>query len=184
MSDTAFPLAPSRTARRRWLRAGIAAAGVGVAGFVGLKLLRRGRRYVPPEVAAPELGGTDLASGAAFDLATLRGNVVLVEFWATWCGYCLRNLPEVERFAAEYRDRGLRVVGMSIDEDANALKDFIARRPPHWPVLRQADARGNFAPVKTVPSFYVVDREGHTVLRWQGELEGEMRDRVAALFKA
>ncbi|WP_085315157.1 TlpA family protein disulfide reductase [Derxia lacustris] len=175
------PLAPKR---RRWLRAGIAGAGLVAVGGAGFVALRHGRRYVPPSVERPEIAGSDVASGAAIDLAGLRGNIVLVEFWATWCGYCLRNLPEVERFAAEYRERGLRVLGVSIDESADELKRFVAQRPPHWPVLRQADARRNFPDVRQVPSFYVVGRDGQTLLRWQGELEGAMRDRLAALFSA
>lgn len=170
--------------RRRLLHTGAIAAGVLAAVGAGVFVARRGRRYTPPAVEQPELAGTDVTTGAAFDLASLRGNIVLVEYWATWCGYCLRNLPEVERFAAEHRERGLRVVGVSIDEDAGELKNFVARCAPHWPVLRQADARGNIGIVKQVPSFYVVGRDGKTLLRWQGELEGERRDKLAALLTA
>ena len=63
--------------------------------------------------AAPEIGLRDL-SGKAIKLADLRGKVVLVDFWASWCGPCRESLPVLEKLSKQYRDKGLIVVGVNI----------------------------------------------------------------------
>ena len=77
---------------------------------------------------APEFEAKRL-DGSTFRLADYRGKkAVLIDFWATWCGPCIDEIPTIKRIAETYRDQGLEVVGVSLDRDEQALRDFVQKR--------------------------------------------------------
>ena len=80
------------------------------------------------------LGG-DLLDGGRFDQASLGGHVVLVDFWATWCAPCVAELPAVNALLAEFGDRGLKVIGVSLDDDKQCLANFVAEQRLTWPII-------------------------------------------------
>ncbi len=114
-----------------------------------------------------ELAGTAI-NGTDFDWKDYRGKVVLVDFWATWCRPCVRELPKVKQYFEAYRDRGFDVVGISLDTDRARLESFVKDAELPWVTLFEDDA-GWQHPMAThygimgIPAAILVDRDG-TVL--------------------
>ena len=124
------------------------------------------------ELSAPiELKFTAI-DGREVDLAKLRGKVVLLDFWATWCPPCRAELPNVKRVYQAYHDKGLEIVGISQDRagDLQKLKDFVAREGMPWPQNyegRKHNEGGNtlaarFA-VTGIPAMMLLDKSGRIV---------------------
>lgn len=111
---------------------------------------------------APEIGLTDL-SGKAVKLADLRGKIVLVDFWASWCAPCRESLPVLERLSKRYVDKGLVIVGVNIDKTPDLARSFLEknRLALTFPVVndKKHEVAGRYAP-PTMPSSYVIDKEG------------------------
>jgi len=108
----------------------------------------------------PELGLTDLA-GHRVDAASLKGKVVLVDFWATWCAPCKQEMPILEKLWQKYQARGFVVVGVSVDQDSSNVGAFIKQMKVTFPVLHDKahDVANRFKPPR-MPSSYIVDRKG------------------------
>ena len=81
-----------------------------------------------------DVKGTDFA-GEKFTLASLKGKVVLIDFWATWCGPCLGEIPNMRRMYEAYHDKGFEIVGLSVDEDRQALDSFLEKEKLPWIIL-------------------------------------------------
>lgn len=108
----------------------------------------------------PEIGLKDLR-GTMVDRASLAGKVVIVDFWASWCGPCKEEMPVLSRLYAKHAQRGLVVVAVSVDEELENVRDFLAKLPVKFPVVHDPKhvVAGRFAPPK-MPSSYVIDRRG------------------------
>ena len=109
-----------------------------------------------------------LYDGGQFDIASLTGQVVLVDFWATWCGPCRAILPELEALHEKYQARGFEIIGISLDEDREALKEFFEETPLPWPNIVDAEslADGQMAKkygIVGIPTTFLLDKEGKLV---------------------
>ena len=103
----------------------------------------------------------DTSNDVSFELSSLKGHVVLIDFWATWCKPCQFALPEYEKLHEEYSKAGLKIVAISVDHDKTALRRYLRKRPAPFPVLR--DPKGRFAQVMgvlTMPTTFLIDRSG------------------------
>jgi thiol-disulfide isomerase/thioredoxin len=110
--------------------------------------------------AAPPLVATAL-DGQTFDLAKLHGKVVLVNFWATWCAPCRREMPILDAFYRRYHGEGLELIGISVDFARDSAKMRKAASAVSYPTAMANDIPVNgFGPPEGVPVTYVVDAEG------------------------
>jgi cytochrome c biogenesis protein CcmG/thiol:disulfide interchange protein DsbE len=102
------------------------------------------------------------ADGRDFDLSALRGHVVLVNFWATWCGPCLAEMPSIERFYRTHHGQGFEVIALSVDrpQDSEKMRRFLSKLP--YPGALASDAaRNGFGLPEAVPLSYVIDAKGN-----------------------
>lgn len=116
---------------------------------------------------APSFGAVTL-TGDSVNLAKLRGDVVLLNVWATWCIPCRREIPELQALHQEYESRGLHVVGVSVDE-GNADRDveeFAKAFSMSYTILRDPGENvSNAFRIPGVPASFLIDRDG--VVRWR-----------------
>jgi thiol-disulfide isomerase/thioredoxin len=124
-------------------------------------------------VPAPPLRLEDIDE-VEHDLADLRGRLVLVNFWATWCPPCRREMPSMERLYQKLKERGLTVLAVDVGEDADTIFAFTGQLDPAptFPLLIDPDS--NAAQdwgVKGLPTSFVVDPEGRVIIRAVGGTE-------------
>jgi len=125
--------------------------------------LARGQRPPAPAFSLPRFDGGTLA------LASLRGQYVLVNFWASWCIPCRDEAPLLERASREYRDRGLLVVGVNIQDLEPEARKFIAEFKISYPNVRDRDGRVSRAYGTTgIPESFFIDREGRVARKFPG----------------
>jgi thiol-disulfide isomerase/thioredoxin len=133
---------------------------------------------------APALVAQDL-QGKPFALANLKGKVVLLDFWASWCGPCRRSLPFLDQLQSRYGAQGLQVVGVGLDEEQGAVQAFLDRTPVRFTIVpdgsgKSAEAFG----VVAMPTTFLIDPEGRIVARFEGgEHLKALEEAVAALLK-
>ena len=128
-----------------------------------------------------EISFTDAVSGEKVTSESLKGKVVVVDFWATWCPPCVADLPEMKRIYAEYKDKGVQFVGVSLDApEAQGGKDklmsFVKQNEVSWPQYYQGNGwQSEFSSswgINSIPALFVVDADGKLVsTEARGELE-------------
>ncbi|MBZ0106229.1 MAG: TlpA family protein disulfide reductase [Sulfuricella denitrificans] len=122
------------------------------------------------EQSAPALQ-VRLLDGRMVSMEQLRGKVVLVNFWATWCPYCRHEMPAMEAFYADYRGRGFEILALSQDDDASAVMDFMTREGYHFPVaMADASIGPALGGVSRLPTSFVIDRSGVVRHRISGQV--------------
>ena len=123
--------------------------------------------------------------GGDWAIAGEQGKVVLVNFWATWCPPCREETPWLVRLSQEYQERGLAVVGVSMDEERNAgaVRQFVARYRIPYPILWPGDNSPFEQYLSGLPTTMLADRKGRLVKTYIGMLEeDEVRRDVQALL--
>lgn len=107
------------------------------------------------------LEGPRLGAQGRLDLASLRGQVVLVDFWASWCVPCRDAMAFHADLVARYRDRGLAVVAVSVDDERPLAERFMAERPmPFDVVWDEGHVNAERWPIETMPTSFLIGRDG------------------------
>ena len=134
---------------------------------------------------APDFSVSTL-EGAEFALAAHRGEVILVNFWATWCGPCIIEIPDLQRLYDTYQDRGLTVLGVSVEDGEDDLvREFVAEYTMTYPVAISMEMADEFGGVYGLPTTFVIDKNGQIVERVIGLFPTEeMIPRLEALLAA
>ncbi len=121
---------------------------------------------------APDFQLTDLG-GTVHKLSDLRGKVVVLNFWATWCPECLSEIDSLSSFAEQYRKKGAVVLSISMDKSEWALKDFLQGHPVKFPVMvdPEGDVYVRKYSIRGLPATIIVDRQGNLAARMLGAQE-------------
>jgi peroxiredoxin len=159
------------TAKRRWARSALEAAfWIVVLGFLGYRIWPQFAAALgvgSSATAAPDIRFETLA-GEPVSLRDLRGQVVLVNFWATWCPPCRYEMPGFQRAYETYRDRGFTIVGLSVDRAGRrVVEQFLDEHGITYPVaMATAEATRAFGAGNMLPTSFLIDAAGrvrHTV---------------------
>lgn len=113
----------------------------------------------PPNFTLNTLEGTPLS------LESLKGKVVVLNFWATWCGPCVEELPAFQQLFKRYGEKGLVVIGIGVDDDLPSLKEFQKRFALTYPLIfdRDGDIKRRYR-LTGVPESFVLDRQGRLAM--------------------
>jgi peroxiredoxin len=110
-----------------------------------------------PAPSAP----VQLVDGQLISLADLKGRVVLVNFWATWCPYCRHEMPDMQRFHQQWQARGFETLAVSVEDDPQKVADFMRKEGYTFPAaLVNAEFAAGFGEISQVPMSFIVDRDG------------------------
>ena len=128
----------------------------------------------------PDFEEKDIA-GKPLSIAKYKGKVVLIDFWATWCGPCIGELPNVLKTYKKYHAKGFEIIGISLDKEEQTLTSFIKKRDMPWQQFFDGKGWGNKLAVKygvnSIPMTYLLDGEGKIVAT---NLRGEELDAMVA----
>ena len=136
---------------------------------------------------APDFTLEDLSANRV-SLEQYRGDVVLLDFWATWCGPCRMAIPELVRLKEKYRDQGLVILGISVDDpqtNNDYLQKFKNRYKMNYPILRSntKTAEDYFGTTQmAVPTLFIINREGKIVDKHVGFAPGRVEKSLKKLI--
>jgi peroxiredoxin len=133
---------------------------------------------------APDFTLADL-QGRKLNLADHKGKVILLDFWATWCVPCQREIPRFIEWQKKYGNQGFQVIGISMDDDENAARKFVKRYKLNYPVAMGTEKLAeSYGGVLGLPANLIIDREGQVVAKHVGEtdltaLEAEIKSQLS-----
>jgi len=152
---------------------------------VALVTLVSGRLTAAPSKAAPNIV-LQSADGQTVQLATYKGKVVLVDFWASWCPPCKTSFPALDSLYREYQPRGLEVLAVNLDERRRDAERFLGDHPHRLTVLFDPKGASPVAfGVKGMPSSFLIDKAGNirfTHMGYSGNMDESYRQEIAQLL--
>ena len=150
-------------------------AVVGLVGSLGYIV------YTPPMPPTPEAFASLVAErfdGTEMSFEELAGNILIIDFWATWCGPCIAEIPHYNALDNDYRDKGVSLIGLTVESGTpEEVLEWMASDEKHnitYPLVMSNDEMLNvFGPVFGFPTTLLIDTEGNVVKRWIGASKGK-----------
>jgi thiol-disulfide isomerase/thioredoxin len=145
-----------------------------IAAFVSRRISRRNgpthdgsahatQRALAPDFTLPQLNGQPLT------LSSFRGKIVLLDFWATWCVPCRAETPHFVELQQKYGDRGLQIIGISMDDSPDPVGPFVKQFQVNYPIVMGTAKTGEqYGGILGMPIAFLIDREGHIVSKHIG----------------
>jgi thiol-disulfide isomerase/thioredoxin len=175
---------------RRWILAGVAALALAiltlprVSGTRGALFARGGGQACPPNARPANLSFSlkDI-HGKGVNLASLKGKVILLDFWATWCGPCKMEIPGFVELQDKYGKDGLVVIGVAVEDSIESIKPFVAQYKMNYIVVNGSDRndlQDAYGPMLGIPTTFLIGRDGkvcakHTGVASKEQFEKEIR---------
>jgi peroxiredoxin len=126
----------------------------------------------------------ELITGEQFTLSKGKGKVIMVDFWATWCPPCRKEIPQIKQYYEKFKAKGFEIIGISLDSKKEVLKKFIDKEKVPWKIAFSGngwqDETAKLYGVNSVPSYWLIDRTG--VLRHFNLRKEELKEAIAALL--
>ncbi|HEY4448651.1 MAG TPA: TlpA disulfide reductase family protein [Steroidobacteraceae bacterium] len=148
-------------------------------------------------LSLPALAGTPTSSAPAFTLAArsgqdvslaqYKGQVVMINFWASWCGPCRQEMPLLESIYKKYNKMGFTMLGVNVEPDSNAANEWLKATPVSFPILYDRDSKvSKLYDVAGMPSTVIIDRSGKLRVLHRGYKPGdenEYLDSIRSLIR-
>jgi thiol-disulfide isomerase/thioredoxin len=149
-----------------------------------LLLIGSGITYYAMQPAPPVDLKFAAVDGTNVDLSQMHGKVVLIDFWATWCGPCREEVPNVVAAYQKYHDQGFEVIGVSLDQDKDTMNNFTAQNGMDWPQYFDGkgwsnDISSSFG-VHAIPAMWLVGKDGRVITtNARDDLDGQVARALA-----
>ena len=172
---------------KKWILLGLALIAIAGLYFTtrhhGVPTGTRGKG-IAEQSLAPDFSLPDL-SGQKLDLSSYRGKVVLLDFWATWCDPCREEIPQFVELQKRYGDQGLQIIGVSMDDEAEPVRDFYQRFKMNYPVVMGNAKTGElYGGVLGLPIAFLIGRDGRITAKHIGATDISVFEReIATLLR-
>ena len=129
---------------------------------------------------APELALKEWINSKPLDLNALKGKIVVLDFWATWCGPCLSAVPHTNKMKKKYAKKGVVIIGVCNQRGAEKMAATVKKHGIEYPVAVDAGTNASYK-VSSYPDYYVIDRRG--ILRWADVANNDVEKAIEILLR-
>lgn len=140
------------------------------------------------EDRAVEQQAASVISAANFNLNNYRGQVIYLDFWASWCGPCNQSFPWMETLQQEFGARGFKVIAVNVDEDAEAFEAFMQQHRPSFTVVTDPDGQlASHYQLIGMPSSFIIGRDGQVKYQHKGFIQADthrLQDKIENQLRA
>ena len=156
-----------------------------VKAFADAKLPLLGKKITPRDFTLPLLPADSSVPQSLMrtvSLSGLKGKVVFLNFWATWCGPCRAEMPSMEALYAKYKDRNFEILAVNSGEKISDVRAFMTANRLSFPVVLDTDGTVNRAfGIQAIPTSYLIDKDGMIIMRLTGSIDWNTPQIHAAL---